>query len=188
MAYEGHCGNCKDFKDKDNDSKYFDVRWANSVKGHCVRYGSYYWADDTCSKQVDRKSSGSSSCYITTVVCDILGYSDDCGVLQSLRKLRNDVMQNDEKYRKTLYDYDTVGPKIASKLQEDKEEELAIALFNFYLVPASILANDGKYDEAIAKYYEMTNGLVDAFGIEKEEGIAEDYDMKKGGHGLVYTI
>jgi len=83
MAFEGHCGNCEDFKDKDNDNKPFDTKWAKYERGHCVRYGCYYWADDTCSKQ--RDIGYTSNCYITTVVCDILGYSDNCGILESLR-------------------------------------------------------------------------------------------------------
>ena len=188
MAFEGQCGNCKDFKDKDNDNKPFDTKWAKYEKGHCVRYGCFYWADDTCSKQNDRDKPdyGFNPCYITTVVCNILGYNDDCGVLQSLRNLRDNVMQKDEKYAKTLYEYDTVGPKIASKLQEDKDIELATALYNFYLVPTALLVNEEKYDEAVHRYQEMTTGLKDAFGID-ETVMPQNYDVKKGGHGLVYT-
>lgn len=184
MAFEGRCGNCEYFKDEDDDNKYFDKNWAKYEKGHCVMYGWYYWADDTCSRQ--RDIGYSSSCYITTVVCNILGYSDDCGVLNSLRNFRNNVMQKDEKYTKTLYEYDTVGPKIARKLQEEKDVELATALYNFYLLPTALLVQDKKYDEAVTRYEEMTTGLKDAFGIEDVE-VLENYDISKGGHGLVYT-
>jgi len=186
MAFEGKCGNCEDFKDKDDDEKLFDKSQAKYEKGHCVRYGCFYWANDTCSKQNDRDRVSLSPCYITTVVCDILGYGDNCGVLQGLRYLRDNVMQKAEKYAKTLYEYDTVGPKIARKLKEDKDIELATALYNFYLVPTVLLVNDKKYDEAVTRYEEMTTGLKEVFGIE-DVVMPSDYNEKKGGHGLVYT-
>lgn len=186
MAFEGKCGDCEYFKDKDDDNKPFDTKWANYEQGHCTWYRCFYWADDTCSHQKKRGSYTFSLCYITTVVCNILGYNDDCGVLQSLRNLRDNVMQKDEKYAKTLYEYDTVGPKIASKLQEDRDIELATALYNFYLVPTALLVNEEKYDEAVHRYQEMTTGLKDAFGID-ETVMPQNYDVKKGGHGLVYT-
>lgn len=186
MAFEGKCGDCEYFKDKDDDNKAFNVNWAKYEKGHCTWYGCYYWADDTCSNQKKRGSYTFSLCYITTVVCNILGYSDDCGILQSLRSLRDDAMQKDEKYRKTLYEYDTIGPKIARKLQEDRDTELATALYNFYLLPTALLVQDKKYDEAVTRYEEMTTGLKDAFGIE-EVAMPDNYDISKGGHGLVYT-
>ena len=49
-----------------------------------------------------------------------------------------------------------------------------------------IFGFDDKYDEAVTRYEEMTTGLKDAFGIEDVE-VLENYDISKGGHGLVYT-
>lgn len=186
MAFEGQCGSCKYFKDKDNDCKDYDVRNARYEKGHCTWYGSYYWADENaCRNHVDRNYV--SGCYVTTIVCDILGYKDDNGVLNSLRSLRDNVMQKDKQYEKLLYEYDTVGPKIARKLSEGDNYELATALYNFYILPCALSINCKKYDDAINRYKEMTEGLKEAFGIEDEASILDTYQMEKGGHGYVYS-
>ena len=48
MEYDGRCGTCLEFKDKRNCRDCFDIKYANSEKGYCDYYRSYYWADDSC--------------------------------------------------------------------------------------------------------------------------------------------
>jgi len=173
MAYETQCGGCIDY----------DFQGDN-VKGYCSWYRSYYYPGDSCSHQRPREQS--SGCYITTIVCEKLGYSDDCGVLNSLRGFRDNVMQKNCKYCKTLFEYDVIGPKIAGMIQNDKDtdQELWISFYNFYLLQTAMLVNENKYEEAISRYTEMVNSLKDYYGIKEEIlEVAYDYDMINGGHG-----
>lgn len=185
--YEDQCGSCAEFYDKrGNCDKTYDTSFYE--KGYCDWYKCFYYPDDSC-RHYRKRGSSSSICYITTIVCNILGFEDDCPELNSLRSLRNDVLQKEEKYAPILYEYDIIGPQIAGKIhkdyQETQDKEFATLLFNFYIQPSARLYQDGKVEESITRYQEMTNSLADTYGIEKPTSVPKDYDMTKGGHGAV---
>lgn len=187
--YEEQCGSCEYFFDKrGNCDEPYDTDYYE--QGYCSWYKCFYWADDSCGHHKKRGSKTSwSICYITTIVCHILGLEDNCPELELLRSLRNDVLQKDEKYQSILYEYDVIGPQIAGKIMKDYEEkqdkEFATLLFNFYIQPSAWLYEEEKVDESITRYKEMTDSLAETFGIEKPTKIPNDYDMTKGGHGEV---
>lgn len=179
MAYETQCGGCT----------YYDFQGDN-YKGYCSWYKCYYYPGDSCSHQNPREQS-SSSCYITTIICDKLGYSDDCGVLNILRGFRDNVMQKNCKYCKTLFEYDVIGPKIAEMIKQDneKDEELWANFYNFYLLQTASLVTEEKYDEAVSRYTEMVNALKEYYGINEDiVEITKDYDMSQGGHGKLKLL
>lgn len=176
MAYDKQCGGCT----------YYDFE-GDDRKGYCSWYKSYYYPGDSCSHQNPRNNS--SSCYITTIICDVLDFNDDCFVLTSLRKFRDNVMQNDCRYLPLLFEYDVIGPKIASLIKEEysktQDKEMWIQFYNFYLVKTANYIKDNKYDDAITRYMEMISSLKEYFSLEDINlmEIAKDYDMKNGGHG-----
>lgn len=188
--YDKQCGSCQEFMDcRGNCDKPYDTNSPSWEKGYCDWYRCFYYPDDSCTAHYkERRGSSSSWCYITTIVCDILGFSDDCGELNALRGLRNNVLQKDEKYTPVLYEYDTVGPQIAKKLEEDYEEkqdtEFENLLFNFYIQPSARLYMEGKIEESISRYCEMTKSLAEIYGLKTPE-IEKEYDYTKGGHGQV---
>lgn len=178
-SYEEQCGGCT----------YYDFQGDN-YKGYCSWYKSYYYPGDSCSHQNPREQ-GSSGCYITTIICDKLGYSDDCGVLNTLRGFRDNIMQKNCKYCRTLFEYDVIGPKIAGMIKEDNttDQELWINFYNFYLQQTANLILNQQYDEAVARYTEMVNSLKDYYGInESIVEIAKNYDMSQGGHGKLKLL
>lgn len=178
MAYETQCGGCIEY-DYQGDNK----------KGYCSWYKSYYYPGDSCSHQKPREQS--SSCYITTIICDKLGYSDDCGVLNTLRSFRDNVMQKNCKYCKTLFEYDVIGPKIAKMIKEDttSDQELWISFYNFYLSSATNFILEGDHNAAVTRYSEMVNALKEYYGIKEDiVEIAKDYDMSQGGHGKMKLL
>lgn len=182
VDYETQCGNCINYDFKGDDRK-----------GHCSWYGSYFYPGDSCSHQKPRRNSSESSCYITTVVCDLLGKDDNCIALNTLRFFRDNVMQKDEKYAKILYEYDVVGPYIASALKNEysntKGKEKFKTIENLYengILKVVGLIFKEKYDEAVEKYTEMTKWLEEYYGITYMDKVDLDYDYKKGGHGKVY--
>lgn len=191
MAYENQCGTCLEFKDCRDYKTLFDEKasWAYREKGYCEVYKCCYYPDDSCSTYYrNKKGSSSSGCFITTIVCDILGMEDNCGILNVLRSFRDNVMQKDEKYKTVLYEYDSVGPIISKNLEEDfvdkEDKELPNAMLDYFILPTVDLVNNKKYDEAVIKYSKMVKSLKDYYCINNIEKV-EGYDYKKGGHGKV---
>lgn len=186
---KNQCGSCFSLRDKDDDNTFFEG--TAYEKGYCLELRSYYYPDDKiCSYYKDRETYiPGTGCYITTIICGKLGLPDNCGVLTTLRHFRNDIMQKDPKYKEILYEYDEVGPKIAECIKKEftnpEPDELLIVYYNFYLQPTARLVDEKKYDEAIARYVEMTNSLKEYFNIEEVEKVPEEYDYTQGGHGYV---
>ena len=135
----------------------------------------------------------SSSCFITTVVCNILGKKDNDKLLNNLRFFRDNVLQQDkEKYTEILQSYDTVGPIIANCIINDKNKsEMSNGLYNIVLKPISKLIEQNKYNEACEKYYLMTLSLINYYGLKNQYnnitdnnyGYEREIDIKKSGHG-----
>ena len=129
----------------------------------------------------------SSGCYLTTMMCNILKMSDNNPFLNSIRSLRNNVMQKDEKYKALLVEYDVIGPTIAHNLSIDPlKYQIAANGFFKYIKPISKLIKEKKYDEAISSYKEMTDKLKSFYHIDTviEADMIENVDIKNSGHGI----
>lgn len=69
-----------------------------------------------------------------------------------------------------LIDYNTVGPVIASSMDNCKEKEnLANNMLNGYIIPATELSIQGKHQEAVAIYERMVKVLAVIFNATKEK-------------------
>lgn len=193
MTFDNQCGSCLEFKDKRDCSSPFDSSWYGCAneKGYCDFYHQYFYPDDSCGHYKNRKTYVPSPCYITTVVCNILGYSDNCGLLNTLRNFRDNVMQKNIKYREMLYEYDTVGPIIAKKLEEEykncEDIDMINGLFNFFIQPTVAFISANKFDDAVSRYFEMTKSLEEYYSVYPSDVIPNNYDDTKGGHGNFIT-
>ncbi len=140
-------------------------------------------------KEEDSKSS--FLCYLTTIVCNILGFADDVSYLQMLRHLRNDILQKDEQYKEVLATYDIVGPIIAKKLSEEEHKnQIALNLLNLGIKPVCELLELKKDKEAIQLYKDMTNILIQGYGITEkiDQEYLDNMDVKNSGHGRLALI
>lgn len=107
-------------------------------------------------------------CYLTTAMCNILGYEDDCLILNTLRNFRDNYMKNTKECLPLLEDYDTVGPIIADKLTNDKNKVFnAKSMLYFYIYPALVSIKKENYDEAIELYKDMTISLMHTYNIDR---------------------
>ncbi len=148
-----------------------------------------------------KESERKRSCYITTMLCQILGYKDNDAKLMSLRKLRNEVMQKDASYRRLLAEYDEFGPAIAEKLNEDnisdgdtsKAFRICTNLERMVITKAANLVDEGKYSEAIELYKDMYYLLLRGYGIDNSGFNPTDEEVSNIpdsvlGHGKPYTL
>ena len=186
MAYkycDYECGSCYYLRDMKNDSVMFDG--PSNEKGHCIYLKNCYYPDDsTCSYYKNKKEYvPGGGCYITTIVCDILGFDDKCNILETLRGFRKDVMQKSSEYKEILYEYDTAGPLISKSIKEDNDLELINGILDFYILPTINLIKNKKYNEAVNRYKTMTKSLENYYNIEYNDNLPLDYDYKTGGHG-----
>ena len=184
MSYKynsNQCGSCYWLKDPHDDNVLFNG--PDYIKGHCIELRRLYYPDESICTYYRSRDYIGSSCYITTVVCGVLGFADNCEVMETLRTFRKDVLQKDKKYESVLYEYDTVGPEIASKLATE-DRGVVVGIFSSFLKPITNLIKAGHQDEAVEKYELMTNSLKEYYAIECYNTITEDYDYTVGGHGV----
>lgn len=182
MAYEGKCGSCANFEEEKGNSLYSTSN-KYYVKGYCNWYRAFYYPDDSCSDHYRSRAGAGGGCFITTIVCDVLGLDDHCEVMETLRKFRGDVLQKDEQYKDILFEYDTVGPKIAEEIRKE-DPSFALALYNIFLKPISNLIKKNKKEEAISNYINMTHMLEGFYCISLDDDMPNDYDYHVGGHGI----
>ena len=192
-TYYNKCGSCSHLNPNDKAS--------GGYKYWCSYQRAYYPLDDSVCSHYDYDKSrdfdelyrqdNPSGCYITTIMCDILKYSDNDPRLNVLRRFRDEVLQKDKKYANILWEYDVIGPMIAKSLKEEKEEvarEICLNLYHKYLTYMITYIETNNYDKAVLKYTEMVNLLKNTYGLNNIDINSlnkNEYDFSKGGHGHI---
>ena len=150
--------------------------------GYCEYHRIYvHQSDSACSSY----RGSSSGCYITTIVHDILKMSDQCEILETLRKWRNQVLSKKEEYKKILMEYDTIGPITSNRMNIDQDKELCQILYDRYLKPVCKKIEEQNEKGAIDRYQDMVRHLKFYYGLEQHIEI-KNYDQQNGGHGKIY--
>jgi len=135
----------------------------------------------------------SESCYITTMICKILGKSDSCEELTNLRLLRDKYMTTFDEGLKYLHTYDTFGPLISKKMEEDfnskdkKDYTLKMVrdvLYPEYILVVNNLIKEKRFETAMLAYVQMTYLLVNKYNIyEMDINIDTKYlNINEVGH------
>ncbi len=190
MAYEGYCAACTYMGENQNYGKYWCERkgeYRLACDPKCYSFCEAYRRSNTARENMYRVSQNSSSgCYLTTIMCKLLDYPDSNYYLNTLRYFRDNVMQTNSNYLPLLMTYDTVGPQIADKLENDPNNKIiAITFFNNYITRAVVAIENGKNEEAIKIYTAMTSTLAEKYNIRVRniETNSEGIDPKTLGHG-----
>ena len=138
-----------------------------------------------------RDSQKESGCYISTIVRDILHKSDSDIILRKLRAFRNNVLQKDKKYLSLLVLYDYVGPIISGCIYHSPDRDIiAKNLYNISLKKIEEALDNKDYDKAISLYKDMTNVLMEGYGINvkyDENKIISETNVELMGHGKQYV-
>jgi hypothetical protein len=93
----------------------------------------------------------SGGCFLTTAACEYKGLPDDCELLKTLRKFR------DEKVPKDLVDkYYRISPSIAQKVRGDEKQ---LEYVYSTAKKCESLINEGKSNQAITEYELMVTNL-----------------------------
>ena len=135
----------------------------------------------------------SGGCFITTIVCNTLGMEDNVSYLETLRSFRNNILQKNDEYKDILATYDVVGPIISCNLDHDKNRlQICKNLFDLGILNVCKFLENGEQDKAIELYTDMTNLLIQGYGITEtyDCDYLNNMDMSKAGHGkrLVHKV
>lgn len=138
------------------------------------------------------KHTESSGCFLTTIVCQILGKKDNDEILANFRIFRDNILQPNQKYHDILKEYDVIGPMLVDCISNDNDKEkLATCLYNNVMGKINTQIKQKQYDEAVESYYIMTLSLINYYGLKHEYNQIKDnnyeytdFDPKTAGHGL----
>ena len=123
---------------------------------------------DTRQKEYDNadfsnEADNKPGCYLTTAICDVLGYGDDCYYLKMLRYFRDNYMIKRRDCFDLLIEYEVIGPVISEYILKDKET--AAFMLDNYIVKAIMFIKRKKYDDAVGVYKEMVYYLKDNYKL-----------------------
>lgn len=196
MALESYCAACTYLGEKvDYDGKYYcdrkgERRYASDAKCYsfCEAYGRSTYSRENMYE--NSRSHQSSGCYLTTTMCNILGYPDNNYYLETLRRFRNTVLQTNYKYIPLLLSYDIIGPQIAYELEKDENKyEIATNLFNKFITTATTAIENNKTNDAINIYTAMTQSLAERYNINTNIEMINpnELNINELGHGKLRT-
>lgn len=99
-------------------------------------------------------------CFITTAVCGVMGYADDCHVLSTLRSFRDTWLTVTHPEEITTY-YNT-APAIVEKLNTMQDKKALYGMFyNKYILPSVRFIEHGEYEAAYETYKRLYQLTVD---------------------------
>lgn len=155
-----------------NDCKYYDLEKTNNEGwGYCTERLTYYpKSDRRCNLFENKPDYVPSGCFLTTTICDMLGFDDDCYGLNVMRNFRDNVLVNDSRYYPLLAEYEIVGPVISENMKNDEHGvEVAEYYFENYIYDIVMnLSTKKDYNEAVEKYVEMVTDFKKMYGVTKE--------------------
>lgn len=141
------------------DCIYMDLNDERHGEYYCGETKVYCTASKGCCCYFKYREDG-GGCYLTTIVCNILGYADNGEILSTLRAFRDNVMSNDSSYNNILSEYDNLGPKLANCIEADQFRlQIAQQMKEEYIVPVCQMLVQKNYNKAVERYKEMVLNL-----------------------------
>lgn len=186
MALESYCAACTYLGERcDSYGKYWCERKGEdhyACDPKCYNFTEAYSRSTSARENMyenSRSHSSGGGCYITTAMCDILGYKDNCYHLQILREFRDNVLKKNRKYWSLLIAYDIIGPTISTNLKNETcKLSIAKVLFEQYISKAVTAIENKDTETAIAVYTDMTQKLANLYGIDANTIIIDAQNMK----------
>lgn len=186
MACEDYCAACTYLgENADSYGKYFCDKQGERVYAcdpKCYRFIEAYSRSNSARRNMYNNSvehQSSSGCYLTTAMCNILGYPDDNYYLDTLRTFRDKTLKKDHKYIHLLLMYDVFGPSIATNLKNDpNNKDISTHLFNGYITKAVTAIENEKIEEAVNIYIAMTYTLAERYNVNMHTLFISDESTK----------
>lgn len=124
------------------------------------------WGGDVLKDVGDSIVSAWEDCFITTATCKVMGKSDDCYELTTLRNFRDTWLA--ENHPQDIARYYDEAPQIVKNLSARSDSGVILeAMYKDYIVPAVEAIQDGSYSVAYTIYKNLFN-LADMLAHESD--------------------
>lgn len=155
-----YCGNCE-YYDL-NQKEYWGSRY------YCTKTYKYRENNEGACNLYIQKKAKTSDCFITTIICEKLGYQDNCDILETLRFIRESYLKRTEEGRALLQEYDIIGPVISAEIAKCSLID-SIVLAKKYILPCYDAIKENRYVDAIMIYTNMVMELKTRFSYAFED-------------------
>lgn len=124
------------------------------------------WASarrDALAAERDNKQCASAEdCFITTACCEVLGLSDDCFELRTLRRYRDTILAARAGGSADIARYYELAPRLLARLRANAHnpDDVLLGIYARYVLPAAIAARFGLDRLAYALYRRMLAALA----------------------------
>lgn len=154
--------------------RYMDLSDKNDYgEAYCQLRGHYYDPyssacgsleySDSSYQNRESEYNNDSCCYLTTAMCKVLGYDDQCDYLEILRDFRDTYMMQKPECFDLLIEYEVIGPIISRHILQDKET--ANIMLDNYIAKTIMLIKKGQYEQAINTYKAMVYFLKNKYNL-----------------------
>ena len=120
---------------------------------------------DELAKSFDEKKCmpPAQGCFLTTACCEVLGLSDDCFELRTLRRYRDRVLIAMPDGHAALAAYYLVAPSILERLPQEERATQLLSVYIRFILPSAVAARLGLDRLAYALYARMMDKLFCAY-------------------------
>lgn len=121
---------------------------------------------DELAKSFDEKNCTppAKGCFLTTACCEVLGLSDDCFELRTLRRYRDRVLIDMPGGRAALAAYYLVAPSILERLPKHERAATLLSVYMRFILPSAVAARLGLNRLAYSLYARMMDELSHSHG------------------------
>lgn len=167
LAWNNSSGSWLDNGWNNSSGSWQDKGWNNSSgswidNGWCNSSGR--WMDNGWSNSSGswgNSGGGGTGCYITTACVEQQGLPDDCMELQTLRKYRDILIQDDDDFRSKVLEYYRKAPLIIQEIEKtESSTEIYDSLYHDMIQPCVSYLNEGKMDAAKSIYLNSYENLA----------------------------
>lgn len=140
------------------------TRLEETIKAKARRENAYNTTYQRTEQTSYSSSSSDSSCFLTTATCRVMGYEDDCEVLQSFRHFRDHILLAQSEGEKLVGEYYQVAPRILEKIDaRANSQAIYQSMWDNYIKPGYDLLQAGHHQEAKALYIKLVTTLMKTY-------------------------
>ncbi|WP_370606472.1 CFI-box-CTERM domain-containing protein [Citrobacter werkmanii] len=140
------------------------MRLEETAKAKARRENTYNTTYQRTEHTSYSSSSSDSSCFLTTATCRVMGYEDDCEVLQSFRHFRDHVLLTQSEGEKLVGEYYQIAPRLLEKIDaRANPQAIYQSMWDDYIKPGYDLLQAGRHQEAKELYIKLVTTLMKTY-------------------------